>query len=87
MPPCFQHFTVTLLKPGAASVTAVSPCTSEQYSGETTDTWQPNVSSRIFSESALRESKYRSPSAGNSFSFPPALSMGWPMVKVIAVIG
>ena len=29
-PPCFQHFTVTLLNPGAARMTRVSPFTSEQ---------------------------------------------------------
>ena len=85
--PCFQHFTVTLLKPGAARVTVVSPFTSEQYSGETTATWQPRVSSALFSESTLSESKYRSLSTASSFSLPSAFSIGWPTVKVIAVIG
>src|ERR1700722_5183096 len=64
--PRLQHFPITLLNPGAMGVTVVSPLTSEQYSGETTEIWQPRVSSELFSESTLRASKKRSPWAGNN---------------------
>lgn len=46
--PCFQDFTDTILKPGAARVTVVSPLTSLQYAGETTDTREPRVSAALW---------------------------------------
>src|SRR2546429_670886 len=64
--PCFQHLTVTLLKHAAARVIVVLPFTPEQYTGETTDIWQPRISSIPFSESTLRESKERSLSTGDN---------------------